>query len=636
MSAGPVLSNPLPAFERSASFRKAVRWSMQGALGLLAVFCVWMLVEGTPPWSRDPLPENPSRRAALEYHLSNGLWQAAAFGLVVSGLLLVLARQWTVRGASVLAPAESPPIKPFLVFLAPILVLAMIVRVPLLDHSLYGDEHYSITRFIHGEQRLAKDGGTEFRQIEWKQTIWGYQRPNNHIFFSIIARATHSTWQKLVGANPEVVDVRVLRVPAMVAAVVSIGVAAWLLWSHGFYIGAGLAALLLALHPWHIAHSVEVRGYGFVFLFFATTAVSALAALRNGRWLAWSALAASQFFLLHTYPKAILIAAPTSIALLVVLALRARREPVLANALLGPFLATQSLLAMALGFAYLPCAPQLAEYFATVAPKGTMSVGWLLDVVSLYLVGRYWQEWEPDNLLCRSLGNEVYAFPWLALPVIGLLALLGIRGGILICRKNPWMALLLAPAVVSIPLALLHARNTEAYIFTWHMIMPLPLWLMCVGVGVESACRTGRPTLRALLVPSLAFLAFLQLSSPQRQVVCHFPAEPINETYASLTEHLAGFDGSAPNVYAMFSLVDFHDPKIRKLRGEEVLMETVSRYQTNGSPFFLVLPGLHSLRENNPRVADLLESSGQFRLLARHHGLEFAHRSYDLWFFGEK
>jgi hypothetical protein len=634
MSEGADLQNPIATRIPVAASTRIGRWSVLAVLGVLALFFAWMLIDGTPPWSRAPLPENPTKKAALAYHLGNGLWQAAAFGLAGVGLLLATFRWWMVRGTGALAGEGEISGKFFLPWILPVVLLALVVRVPLLDHSLYGDEHYTITRFIHGEQRLTKEGGTQFRAIEWKQTIWGYQRPNNHIFFSIVARSTHTAWQKLTGAKAEDVNVPVLRAPAMVAAVLSIAVAAWILWSHGFRTGAVVAALLMALHPWHIAHSVEVRGYGFVFLFLTTMAYFAMAALRTGRWTHWAGLAASQLFLLHTYPKAILIAGPTSLALLVVLGIKARRDPARASALVGPFLATQAMMSVALAFAYLPCVPQLAEYFDTVAPKGGTDTGWAMDVASLFLVGRYWQAWEPLNALCRSLAHEAAAFPWIVFPLLALFTFAGFRGAWRICRARPWLALILAPMVFSIPLALAKAQVSGAYLYTWYMIMPLPLWLMCVGVGVESPEAKTRPPSLAYLLPVSAFLAFLHLSSPQRKVIAQFPAEPINETYASLLEHRAGLEGPGPSIYAMASLVDFHSPEIRKLRGEQQLMETLAKYQASGSPFFLILPGLHSIRENNPQVAEVLESSGRFRLLARHHGIEFAHRSYDLWLFG--
>ena len=634
MSEGPADTNQLPAPVPPSAFGRVARWSVLAVLGALALFFLWMMLDGTPPWSRAPLPENATRKAVLDYHLGNGLWKAAAFGLLVVLGLLATSRWWMVRTSGVLQGTGAVSGKIFLYWIAPILLLALVVRVPLLDHSLYGDEHYSITRFIHGEQRMGKDGGPEFREVEWKQTLWGYQRPNNHIFFSIVARATHTTWQKVTGAKPEEVNVRVLRVPAMIAGVLSIAVGAWLLWSHGFRIGAVAAALLMALHPWHIAHSVEVRGYGFVFLFLTTTVFFAMAALRNGRWFSWAGMAASQFFLLHTYPNAILIAVPTSMTMLVLLAVKARREHRPVCSLLGPFLITQSLLSIALAFAYLPCVPQIREYLAGAAPKAAIQSEWILNVTTLFLTGRYWQEWEPNNPLCRPLVNEAVALPWLVFALLFLLALAGLIGAWKICRARPVFAWILAPIFLSIPIALAHARVTGAYLYTWYMIMPLPLWLMCVGVGVESGKGKMRPSALACVVPAVVLLAFLHLSSPQRKVIAQFPAEPVNETYASLTGHLARFVGPVPSVYAMATLVDFHDPRIREIRGEKALIETVAKHQANGTPFFLVLPGLYSLRENSPQVAELLESSGQFRLLARHHGIEFAHRSYDLWLFG--
>lgn len=231
---------------------------------MLVLVFGWMLVKCVPPWSIPPLAEDASRKAILNHRVGVGLWQAAAFGLGVIGILLATARWWMVPGDPGVGDWKSEARgRMFWRWVLPILVLATCLRWPLLDHSVYGDEHYSITKFIHGEHRLSKDGGEEFREVAWKQTVWGYQRPNNHIFFSIVARTTHSGWQKITGARPEVVEVLVLRLPALAAA------------------------LLMALHLWHISQGAEVRGYGFVFLFLASTVNSAIWALRRGHWLSF-------------------------------------------------------------------------------------------------------------------------------------------------------------------------------------------------------------------------------------------------------------------------------------------------------------------------------------------------------------
>lgn len=109
----------------------------------------------------------------------------------------------------------------------------------------------------------------------------------------------------------------------------------------------------------------------------------------------------------------------------------------------------------------------------------------------------------------------------------------------------------------------------------------------------------------------------------------------MKETFASVTGYLGKCKGEKPDVYAMAALVNFHDPAIRELRTEEVPRQTMQKYRTEGHAFLLVLPGLHALRESRPGVASLIEHSGQFRLLARHYGIEFANRSYDLWIFSE-
>ncbi|MEZ5303088.1 MAG: hypothetical protein R3F11_20970 [Verrucomicrobiales bacterium] len=103
-------------------------------------------------------------------------------------------------------------------------------QVPRLDLSLYNDEAYNFRRYIAGEYRVPKDApegaGETWRQMRWTQTLWGNDFGNNGVLFSSLARLSYDGWKAARGLADGEVYEPALRLPALLAGLIFIPVAA--------------------------------------------------------------------------------------------------------------------------------------------------------------------------------------------------------------------------------------------------------------------------------------------------------------------------------------------------------------------------------------------------------------------------
>jgi hypothetical protein len=206
---------------------------------------------------------------------------AAGLNVVLLGALLLTRRWWSTGGAGLDpvsvpdAPGEpgvpapdrkSAAMKGFGLALAAILVLAAGLRLPLASSSLWWDEVWQARHASVGDWRPDKKnpGEWKFRETTFAQALWNYRKPANHPPMAVSSKACHEVWKKLTGAKPGEFNEFVLRLPGFAASLAGIALIALLLRAWGLP-GAGLiAAIFLALHPWHIRYGIDNRGYTFL------------------------------------------------------------------------------------------------------------------------------------------------------------------------------------------------------------------------------------------------------------------------------------------------------------------------------------------------------------------------------------
>ena len=101
----------------------------------------------------------------------------------------------------------------------------------------------------------------EFEPAGWIDTLWYYNKPTNHVLYSVLSRFSLAAWRAITGAAPSEWDEFAFRFPTFVAALLSVLGLGLLVHDLGFPRAAPAAAWLLAIHPWHVRFGGEGRGY---------------------------------------------------------------------------------------------------------------------------------------------------------------------------------------------------------------------------------------------------------------------------------------------------------------------------------------------------------------------------------------
>ena len=283
------------------------------------------------PQSRDHLPE--ISKAAASGHKTDW-WDDAAMGVryaawisagLIGGLLLTT-KFWTraLSGSSIRNPkSEIRNHRWFWPALIAAAALCLALRLPLASKSLWWDEAWVIMQASHGKWTPDKkhEGQLKFTTHDWKRCAWYYQKPTNHAPMSLLQKASITAWQKLTGAKREEFSDLSARIPALLASCLAVILLGCLLRTWGRP-GAGVvAALVLAIHPWHIRYGVDARAYALVVPLcicgmFAVTRILDAGGRKIWPW-AWWGL--TEFVWLWTYPNAVLDISALNICLAILL-----------------------------------------------------------------------------------------------------------------------------------------------------------------------------------------------------------------------------------------------------------------------------------------------------------------------------
>ena len=196
-----------------------------------------------------------------EHYVVSGLWGASWLNLAVVCLLVATFRLWSRPLHSNFRPVVHPALPGrrtvFLLCVASLVLAAH--AVPRLNHSLWFDEEYSMRRsvFEDYDRKSVEDSGLTHHQVKWSDTFWSYEKPNNHVGFSILARprsqccaAPHRRGGEFRFREP------LLRLPAFFAGIACLfGIAS--LFHYLKMPAAGtLAALSARLSP--LVHSIRL------------------------------------------------------------------------------------------------------------------------------------------------------------------------------------------------------------------------------------------------------------------------------------------------------------------------------------------------------------------------------------------
>ncbi len=574
------------------------------------------------------------KNLTIDQDIALGFTGAALLTVVVSLVFHQTARWWAqpvaaeLAGRQRMAGGSSGGVsrRAFWWLVVMAMVLAAALRLPLASKSLWWDEIWTLQRVALGQ--WVRDGQDpsqmEWRQRDWKRAFFYYQKPTNHIPFTVAAKACTHLWQKMTGAPHDAFDELVFRLPSMLSALASVVVIALLGRELGFTRAGIAAAFLLALHPWHIQYGIDGRAFSMVVLFSLLSVLQLLAALRTARWRNWIGFALCQLLLLWAFPYALFFSGLVVLAGFVAVACTgtdARSRWLMA----GRFFAANSLSAIGLAFLIGPLVPQLLKWTDEIHGNTMIHAAFLRQLAANLVSGMGWD---------GGPGLAYFGIPTLdRLPgpliwLIFLLAGLLVFGGLLrVCRSNGARASVLVATALSAPVAIIIAYFDTHYFYTRYVIYVLPFLVLFCAVAVDglgAKMARARPWLGSTLLTGALVLACVSLWSPRMALLLERPVSPTRD----VARMLESFDSATPGgiLAAGFNLGG-NEPTayyrhIHYLDNFEDLTRLVEEARGSGRPLYIFYGYESFNRADEPEPFRLLDDPEVFVKLADFHGIE--------------
>ena len=613
-----------------------LRFRATASLWLLCVVLVARVAFGDNPW-QDGLVERAAKgkeARPIDFWVSYG-WYALLFAAVAAGGFAATSKRWLpgeVRAHAEVVPPRTN--RAFAGALAVVLLVAGVLAAPRLDQGLWQDEDHTIRGYVAGAYLAGEDGELRFWGTKWRDALlydWG---PNNSIVFSVVVRGVDQLWKAV--ARPE--DRRpvesVVRLPAFAFGLLSLVAIAWL----GAWLGhpwAGIAAAaMLALHPWHLRYTSEVRGYTLVMGLTTLGPLLLLRALHHGTWRRWCAYGVAQTALLWTYPSAVYaVAAVNAVALPMLWKLYGSpldaRVPWTRFACVNVWGGVFWLAAMAGNIAI------MGDYLASKSPRD-LGWLWLQEFGSQLLSGAVWRHGagfaDPvyPELVRRASEAPLLFEAWVAATCV-LLAL----GCLRLARGTTFGALWTLVILLPIPVGWAVGALREDFLYTRNLIFGMPLLALAIGIGMAPVRGSGRRH-RGLALAQAAgvlawALAYAWVSAPARDALRERSFQPYRDAVA-VTRPLDPFAPGQDRVLtASFSGEPFYyDPFLHRVEDEEELRALMERARAEGLPLFVNLGRIELARRREPALTAIVESSGAFEEAGVFHGFapKFTQRVY--------
>jgi len=589
-------------------------WHMVTAgLAFLALGMVLALILAPKPWNLDK-----DQISSLTFYVRTFSWWAAAINLIPILGLAATARWWANPASNVSAPtwlarASSPR------WFWPLVVLAMTVvgiqGLLRINQSLWDDEDTSVRLFIHGELRKQDDGSLTWKTPKWRDTLFNYRIPNNHHLQAILSRVSHDTWKSL--AKPEGLRLSepVMRLPVLGAALFSILSLALLLRRLGFARAAVAAALLLAIHPWHVRYAIELRGYMFSMAFWPLLLLLLIEAVERRRWIWWLAYGACGFLLLYANPVSLSALTLTNLVALVLVIIRNRactnpwEQPirlVVVNAMAG-------IVYMQL---MLPCVPQLGEYLASERSQGLLTPRWHNNLYSHFYAGIPWNN--SDSAAAglpefKWIAESAPAFYGAVISLFAILVLLGLLR--LVCRRPAgWAiaALFLVPGITLYAFARLKGN----YLYEWYLIGSLPGLVALLALGLDAA-TSKLDKFHSYASPAAILAVILVFGFSTRDArawLLQHSLQPMKESVLFIRPTLDPYDLRQVEILTarMHSPVRSYDPHAMPIESVAGFVNMMNLSDQSRRPLYVNYGNLHAASVQSPALFRMIEDDALF------------------------
>lgn len=553
--------------------RKSARSWVIGFGLLAAAFGIYVVTADNPS---DAAEETAKRLAQGKRHrpeadFITGLWWAAVlnFGLALG---LMAGAKWWARPLSEIPEGSGfalpRKLRWFGIALLAIVVLAGAMRWNLAHRSLWWDElwptKYGVVGYYLGEPTDPLEE-RYFGEANWQRALWHYIRPMSHSVASFPARFTHVAWQSLAGPeSPNAFSDFAVRFPTWLASVITVGLVGIVGWRWNRPVAGLLAALLLAIHPWHIRYGVDMRSYSWMLLWVAAGLLWLTLIFREGksRWWPWLGFGLNQGLLVWSFPHAIFLAAGFA-GIAVVLAFRTWRTKNDRWVAAGRWFVGNVVGAMFYLQIFGPNLVQMSKWLGGVYDNHSghgLNSGLARELLCQWSFGVPWQlPGGEDSEGLVDLVGRVGSLAWPLLALIGGILLIGL---VRLGKTNRNAALLVGFAFAVAVLHLVYLGRSEHFFyprFLTYLLIPSALLF-----GVAADWTAGRRWV-GLGITLLAFGGFSWIVAPQWKVLTTRPYAPMRDVADAFDSFREERDG--PVIFSCYGhgeeMMPIYFPEVR-------------------------------------------------------------------------
>jgi hypothetical protein len=464
-----------------------------------------------------------------------GIHLAAWINLALLVIAALTSRWWT-RSATLFF---WPPVIPWRAWFWPLVLLAVVLctvmRLPLASKSLWWDEAWVIRQCSHGNWKPDKQNPDElkFTPTTWKRCAFYYQKPTNHVPMSLAQKASLSAWRTLTRSPKHEFSDLAARIPPLAASAIAVGLLASLLRRWGKPAAGVAAAVLLALHPWHIRYGVDARAYALV-VPLCISALYAATCLMESRGRVprhWIWLGLNQFLWLWAFPNAVVDVA-VMFVLLAWLLVKQEKNSADRWTVFLRLTVTHLFAAMLLLQVFLPNLMQARHWAGQEADAHGLDKTLAIESWQQIAVGTL-----PSNLdllgfsdaTVRQLHDSHSVIPLIGSLVTAPITLIALFGLLVLLMQRRKPGVLVLGLVVS---GLLFAGVTsiaQSYFYSRFAIALLVPFVIGLGVtATQLGWRHWTTAIRSLIVV-LALGAYVILLNPIRRVLWSAPYAPLRD-----------------------------------------------------------------------------------------------------------
>jgi hypothetical protein len=560
-------------------------------------------------------------------HGAIGLWYATAAS---TGLLLLLGisvRRWLPdegeeirRDVHVASPTRLVVIhsdwatRLFVVAMVGAVSVAGVLRAPRLSHSFWNDEAYAVRTFVHGQWEEGKDKAWAFTPASWTDTLHEQRNGNNHVLCSLAERGAAVLWRLCTGAPAEQFSETALRMPSIIAALITVVLLGLIGRESGMvWVGIG-AAWLLVFHPWHIRYSTEARGYSLMLMGMVLSLWGLIRAVQTHRVSHWAVFALGEAIYLLSFAGSIYVAVAVNALAFIVLALR--RQPRRLMALV----AMNLLAAVPVMLLFLPSVPQLLGFLAhDTTPRLATGMASLWDIATHLTAGVMPENVQPSVHCGSSWEMMGFSAMHMTSSLGWAVACMGTVGVIMALFENMALRLSVLAMVVAGVLGYVHGTSKGSPNLSWYYLYLLIPLCLALPLLTQRAGRWGIPWLIALVA------GFALATGTPRAVMIQRDRQPLRQA----TEWIHAQDANA--LTATFGVSDrqalLYDPKVKVL---ERLEDLQAMEADKPSPLFIYICGDAETKLRHPGLHAAVTRSGRYKLVHQLPGHE-AMFSYSVW-----